>query len=425
MEDWPLVDPMSVGLPRACVLLLTMIWSLACASLMPEQSAVPSERVPIRIEAVRTSKVYFEKAILRLPAGTVYGHLYDQSRPNRPLQDFVFTSKPPETEEFNILITDRMKDLGYEMVDLTDAAFTPENTVMTRFRIVGVVTGLNIDTYRDHHSPNRSYQIARLDMEVRLYDADAKDVVYSQSFHGEARADGINPVAMPPAALMAMEGALADQRFVDLISSKRSNRSSDPEALHVPGCSAVRHLPGDLAEVSKAVVTVRQGSVMGGGVLISPQGHVLTAAHLLGRDEPPRVAIGGVVELDAVVERIDRVVDVAVLKVPGVGYRCAPLDNGPPVAAGVDLFAVGVPIDERLAGTVTRGIVSGRPTLLGQEVLQTDAPLNPGSSGGPVLGAGGQVLGVVSSKYYGVGVEGVGFAVPVDVIRRTLHLEID
>jgi len=157
---------------------------------------------------------------------------------------------------------------------------------------------------------------------------------------------------------------------------------------------------------------------------VSPQGHVLTAAHLVARDRAPRIEIRGVIELDAEVERIDPGIDVALLKVPGSGHHCVRLSDGP-AEVGTEIFAIGVPIDDGLAGTVTKGIVSGYPEIQGRTLLQTDAPLNPGSSGGPVLDSAGHVFGVVSSKFFGMGIEGVGFAVPVDVIRAGLRMEYE
>ena len=88
------------------------------------------------------------------------------------------------------------------------------------------------------------------------------------------------------------------------------------------------------------------------------------------------------------------------------------------------MFAIGAPVDDRLSGSVSRGIVSGYPELEGKRLLQTDAAVNPGNSGGPILSETGEVLGVVSSKYFGVGVEGLGFAVPTETAAQVLGLSV-
>jgi len=401
--------------------LLVIVASFACAAPPPPQPTVVSRAIPIGEGG--TPPIFFEKTILRLPAGAEYGAVHDLSKPHKSPRKLVHTTKHVETEEFNILITDRLLGLGYDAVDPTDAVFTPQNTVMTRFRIVGVVTELDIQTYKHWRNPDRGYQTVELDLEVRLYDAEVKDVVYTRSFHGSARDEGNSPAALPKAALFAIEGALSDERFVHLVTEKRGIGTAREDTIRLPACPVSGiELPEDTGEVSKAVVTVRQGGSTGAGILVSPQGHVLTAAHLVARDRTPRVEILGVVELDAEIVRIDPIVDIAVLKIPGSGHHCAPLSDRP-ADVGMELFAIGVPIDDRLAGTVTRGIVSGHPEIQGRTLLQTDASLNPGSSGGPVLDGTGHVIGVVSSKFFGVGIEGVGFAVPVDVIRAELRLE--
>ena len=405
--------------------LVGAVLALACATPKASPRIEPG-REPIRIEAGETSPILVEKMILRLPAGTVYGGVYTRQRPRKPIQELVHTSKHTETEEFNILLTDRMNELGYRAVDPTEAVFTPDSTVKTRFRLVGVITDLRVDTFRDFHSPERSYQTADLEMEVRLYDARVKDVVYAGSFRGEGRAEGTTPVALPQAVLSAVEGALSDERFVERVTGDGALASEDGDPVRIPACPhADRRLPADVTSVAQAVVTVRQGGATGSGVLISPDGHVLTAAHLLSADQSPRVGLRNLVEFEAVVERVDPLADVALLRIPGTGHACVPLAGAAHAAVGADVFAIGVPLDERLAGSVTRGIVSGRPTIDGQELLQTDASINLGNSGGPVLSSDGRVLGIISSKFFGPGIEGVGFAVPADVIRGSLGIQGD
>lgn len=398
---------------------------LACATPPPPAPPRPVFE-PIRIGESGTPPIFFEKVIIRLPSGKVFGNVYDLAAPSRDPLELVHTSKHSETEEFNILVADRLAELGYDAVDPTEAVFTRDSTVKARFRLVGVITDMQIETGKHWRRTARNYQEVDLEMEMRLYDGAVKDVVYRKTFEGWARDEGGTPVALPDAVLMAIEGALADEEFVEHVTARPDDDALDKQVVRIPACpQSPERLPGGIAEVSKAVVTVRLGSALGSGVIVSPNGYVLTAAHLVSQDAQTVVDIGGVVELEARIEAVDPVADVALLKVSGSKHHCVSLHEGDPVGAGVSLFVIGVPLDDRLSGTVTRGIVSGRPEINGRELLQTDASINPGSSGGPVLSEDGEVLGVVSSKFFGPGVEGVGFAVPVDVIRKTLRLEVD
>ena len=93
------------------------------------------------------------------------------------------------------------------------------------------------------------------------------------------------------------------------------------------------------------------------------------------------------------------------------------------IKAGDTVFALGSPLDSAYSFTVTRGIISGKERLVEitsnnsnilLKVIQTDAAVNSGNSGGPLCNANGQVIGVVNAKLSGSGIEGIGFAIPID-----------
>jgi S1-C subfamily serine protease len=288
-----------------------------------------------------------------------------------------------------------------------------------------VISNAEINTFQHPRRPGNNYQTVAIEMEVRLYDSKTKDVVYEQSFPGSAYDEGSRPTALAPAVLEAVEGALADPDFVSHVTRSRGEPPS-LDSVRVAACDVgTVALPEDLQAVSAAVVTVRLGAATGSGVLISGDGHVLTAAHLVDSGAQPRVVLASGLELDAQVERIDRIADLALLVLPGRHHRCARLLDGERQAVGSEVFAVGSPIAERLSGTVTRGVVSGYPTIDGQELIQTDAAVSPGNSGGPIVDRRGRVLGIVTSKALGVGVEGIAFGVPAAVVRERLALDLE
>jgi serine protease Do len=86
------------------------------------------------------------------------------------------------------------------------------------------------------------------------------------------------------------------------------------------------------------------------------------------------------------------------------------------------VFAVGSPLGGELSWSVSRGVISGVRDLDGRQLLQTDASLNPGNSGGPLIDSHLRVLGIVSFKVAGDGIEGIGFGVPADVVEERLGL---
>jgi hypothetical protein len=113
--------------------------------------------------------------------------------------------------------------------------------------------------------------------------------------------------------------------------------------------------------------------------------------------------------------------DVALLYVPGEGYPCL-VPPAEPAPLGSELYAIGAPGGEKLSHSVTKGIISGRREWESHRFLQTDVALNPGNSGGPLLDTSGRVLGLVSWKVAGAGVEGLSFGIPHEAVVDFLGL---
>jgi S1-C subfamily serine protease len=115
-------------------------------------------------------------------------------------------------------------------------------------------------------------------------------------------------------------------------------------------------------------------------------------------------------ELQAEKVTVSERYDLALLRLKGYKTPFIPRGNAYGLHHGQPLYAIGNSLD--MGHTVTSGIFSGRRA----DLLQTNAQINPGNSGGPLITEGGQVIGVNTSKVVGMGVEGVGFAIPINVV---------
>jgi putative serine protease PepD len=194
--------------------------------------------------------------------------------------------------------------------------------------------------------------------------------------------------------------------------------------------SATSSIQGIVAKVQPAVVTIRTGSGgrggTGTGVVLTPEGEVLTNAHVVDGSSNVRVLLAGESQTrQARVLGADDSEDLALLKVEGVsGLRTAELGRSADVQVGEDVVAIGNALGLGGTPTVTRGIVSGlnRSVSSINGLLQTDAAINPGNSGGPLVNAAGQVIGIntASAGARGGGAENIGFAIPVDQARRAV-----
>ena len=174
---------------------------------------------------------------------------------------------------------------------------------------------------------------------------------------------------------------------------------------------------------TRNVFEVPAGS--GSGFVWDDQGHVVTNFHVVQDADSAKVTLGDA-EFEATIIGAARDQDLAVLRIKAPRERLAPIRVGTSadLQVGQKVYAIGNPFG--LDFTLTTGIVSalGR-TIQGVsgatifDVIQTDAAINPGNSGGPLLDSGGRLIGVNTAIYSPSGASaGIGFAVPVDTVRR-------
>ncbi|HLK10242.1 MAG TPA: trypsin-like peptidase domain-containing protein [Candidatus Binatia bacterium] len=169
---------------------------------------------------------------------------------------------------------------------------------------------------------------------------------------------------------------------------------------------------------SLAVDRGRRGGGSGSGIVITPDGFVLTSAHVVAGADGGRAAFVDGAELPFRVVGRDPLSDLAVVRTAASDLRPAPLGDAERLRVGQLVVAIGNPLG--FAGSVTAGVVSalgrslptraGSATRLVENVIQTDAALNPGNSGGALADSTGRVVGV-NTAVAGIG---LGLAVPID-----------
>lgn len=172
-------------------------------------------------------------------------------------------------------------------------------------------------------------------------------------------------------------------------------------------------------------------AVTGSGFIITEDGYVLTNYHVI----ESAYASGSTVNVithdgeryDAAIIGFEADNDVAVLKIEAEGLNPAVLGNSDEMQVGDKLYAVGNPLGE-LEFTMTTGYVSALDRLLNTDansaainMFQLDAAINSGNSGGPVYNSVGEVVGVATAKYSESGVEGLGFAIPINDAADIAH----
>jgi serine protease Do len=179
-----------------------------------------------------------------------------------------------------------------------------------------------------------------------------------------------------------------------------------------------------------AVPKERRERSLGSGVIVSPEGYVLTNNHVVDGATDIKVTLSDKREIKAAIVGTDPKTDVAVLKLEGSNFPAITLGDSSKVQVGDYALAIGDPFG--VGQTVTMGIVSakGRGNL-GiedyEDFIQTDAPINPGNSGGALINNRGELVGINTAilSHGSGGNEGIGFAIPVNLARQVMNQLLD
>ncbi|WP_195283700.1 S1C family serine protease [Harryflintia acetispora] len=164
----------------------------------------------------------------------------------------------------------------------------------------------------------------------------------------------------------------------------------------------------------------------GSGVIISQDGYIVTNNHVIDGAQKITVRLkDGEETYDATLVGTDPQTDLAVIKIEAENLSAAVMGSSDSLQVGDETVAIGNPLGE-LGGTVTNGIVSAlnrEVTIDGEThtLIQTNAAINPGNSGGGLFNDKGELIGIVVAKSSGSGIEGLGFAIPVDKAKTVIE----
>ena len=173
-------------------------------------------------------------------------------------------------------------------------------------------------------------------------------------------------------------------------------------------------------------------SSSGTGIIMSEDGYIITNCHVISGAQEITVELSDGEELGAIIVGSDELSDLAVIKINATGLPAAEFGDSDLLRVGDEVAAIGNPLGLELKGTLTNGIISainrdietdGRTLTL----IQTNAALNEGNSGGPLINSSGQVVGVNTMKLTSSfsSVEGLGFAIPISLAKPIIDELID
>jgi serine protease Do len=323
--------------------------------------------------------------------------------------------------EYRVHILEALRNAGFNAVGAENLVFDKDDGERADIVLGGTVKELSCKQMQ------RELRCS-VGIEWQLLDRERDEVVYQALTRFAAfQLPRDNDAAVGKTLTIGALRSLMDRpRFRTLLSAEGQGLPDDA-AEYQPAtftrCDAqARELPGDFDAIADGTVIIKSGGGIGSGFTLGADGLVMTAAHVVASGKLEIRTHDGKTFQGRVV-RISRKHDVALVSVGTLvaARPCLPLESAPQTP-GTDVYAIGSPGGEQLGFSLSRGIVSGLRTIGDVPLIQTDASLSPGNSGGPLVDRQGRVVGVVSRKIAGHAVEGLGFAIPIQAGLDALKL---
>lgn len=282
-----------------------------------------------------------------------------------------------------------------------------------------------------NHENNQLYEITPMNVE----EPKKKKKILSRSFFKSAVAFVLG-VGVTFGAVSISLPKMVDKQMASKItytqrdSSQKSNKTA--EASNVASTNGQLTIVEIAKRVGPTVVgintkvrstsifgTMQESQGSGSGIILTSDGYIVTNNHVIEGASSVSVVLNDGQTYEAKVTGADKSTDLAVLKIDGKDLPYATLGNSADLEVGEIAVAIGNPLGNELAGTVTVGYISALNRSITVDdkkfnLIQTDAAINPGNSGGALVNSYGEVIGINSAKMSASGVEGIGFAIPID-----------
>ena len=250
--------------------------------------------------------------------------------------------------------------------------------------------------------------------------------------------------------LTGMDGSDDDKTAVEKTAvTQTSHTEAAPKTINQPESNAkisdARNTPAVRVArtVGPAVVGITNKAIardffdrtfetegVGSGVIFKSDGYIITNNHVIAGAKEIIVSLSDGNSINGTLVGTDEMTDIAVVKVDAKDLPTAELGDSDDVVVGEPAIAIGNPMGLEFQGSVTVGVISALNRTLDLNdrrviLFQTDAPISPGNSGGALVNADGEVIGINSIKLATNGVEGMGFAIPINTVKTIVKELMD
>lgn len=310
------------------------------------------------------------------------------------------------------------------------------------FEVPGTSDGLVImegDAPQDSADQDTSLSETVQEILTNAVDAEAEDSVSQVVTEQQTTHDNENALEDAPSnsAIPGTDKATISKKTSERVDANNDGKADtvfDEEGSVITSAGdTVMSTATVVAKISASVVEISTETVVqssreqyttggaGSGIIIAKEGYIVTNHHVIDGADNITVRLNNGKKFNATLVGTDEATDIAVLLIDAGDYELtvAPLGCSYDLVAGEDIIAIGNPLGS-LGGTVTEGIVSATARRINMDgnvmtLLQISAPINPGNSGGGLFNMAGELVGVVNAKVASEDIEGLGFAIPVDV----------
>ncbi len=229
-----------------------------------------------------------------------------------------------------------------------------------------------------------------------------------------------------------LEAELNDKSFTGNGNSVSGTPNTAPGGL-TPGQLYAQAVDSVVAITAEIVVnnggSIATGVSTGTGFVLTESGYIVTNHHVVDESTKLTVTLHDGTSYAAKLRGSDATNDLAVLKIDAPGLKPVKLGSSDDLIVGDQVAVIGNPLGE-LTATLTVGYVSAKDRVVSTDgsqinMLQTDAAVNAGNSGGPIFNMKGEVVGIITAKYSGItnsgsSIEGIGFAIPIDDVSKKI-----
>jgi S1-C subfamily serine protease len=391
--------------------LLAVLTALACATSHPPK-ALPTTLAPVQSPEVfkfsdHAHTTRLAALVIDLPVGyrfgTSSGGYYggcNQSSPNVNTDGRIEL----DIKRYSDVFITAMKEHGYP-VDAQSEIFKESQERVADLQIAARIIELTVNDCYPNISRNKleARGDAYMKVEWSAYSSLEKKVTFTMTTEGVTPGEVISDVGQMGilrAAFVDAARRLALSKeyraAIDPPAAPATQTASNGSRIRVHGASLFGGtLKDHLDAIKQAVATVRANRGSGSGFVISGDGVVLTAEHVVSGSKFAKINTAAGKECYGEVVASSKQRDLALIKVD-----CGPLQALPivreAVGQGSDVFAAGTPLSEQLQFSVTKGVVSGMRNIDSLDFIQSDVTVLPGNSGGPLLDAHGNAIGVAA-----------------------------